>query len=152
MTTPCTYPLPRFNEWSTKYDGLYSIKLASGTAIVITDRCLVRELMDKKSSTSSNRPLTYFIDNVLQQDDYLLTMSHTDPQWRAARKFIHQYFMESMVEEQHISVIDAEAVQMLRDFCVAPEEVLDSPKRFANSLIMSTGELDSALFMIVTPH
>jgi hypothetical protein len=66
-------------------------------------------------------------------------MQPTDVRWRTARKFLHQNFMGSTVEKQHMPLLNAEAVQMLRDMCVEPEEFLEHSKRFANSFVMSVG-------------
>lgn len=117
---------------------MYSIKLASKTAIVISDRRLVKQLMDKRSDVSSDRPPVHAID-MIWEGAYLLLQPASDLRWRLGRKLIHQYFKASMVETQHIQVVNAEAVQMLRDICVSPANLSDHPKRFANSLIMSIG-------------
>jgi hypothetical protein len=69
-------------------------------------------------------------------------MQYSD-QWRTCRKLVHQYFMEQMVIKKHVTLVDAEAVQMLRDFIVEPEGHMKHPKRFSNSIIMSLGELAS---------
>ncbi|KAK0657876.1 cytochrome P450 [Cercophora newfieldiana] len=53
------------------------------------------------------------------------------------RLLVHQFFMESMVAKQHITVINAEATQMLHDFVVQPSGAMKHPKRFSNSIIMS---------------
>jgi cytochrome P450 family 619 len=45
--------------------------------------------------------------------------------------------MERMVVEKHVAVVDAEAVQMLRDFVLEPKGHMRHPKRFSNSIIMS---------------
>ena len=45
--------------------------------------------------------------------------------------------MEQMVAKHHISVVEAEAVQMLRDFVENPSGHMKHPKRFSNSIIMS---------------
>lgn len=49
-------------------------------------------------------------------------------QWRTCRKLIHQYFMEQVVMKQHLALIDAEAVQMLRDLIVEPSGHMRHPK------------------------
>lgn len=49
--------------------------------------------------------------------------------------------METMCERKHIVLQDAEAVQMLRDFCLSPDQHMLHPKRFSNSIIMSIGKL-----------
>lgn len=65
------------------------------------------------------------------------------------RKLVHQHFMESMVEKSHIQVQNAEAVQMLRDFCLRPDQHMLHPKRFSNSIIMSLGRVFVSLCSLV---
>lgn len=64
-----------------------------------------------------------------------------DDKWRLFRKMVHHSFNESRCEKVHLSLQNAEAVQMLRDVCVMPEELMNHPKRFSNSVIMSIGML-----------
>ncbi|KAE8371336.1 cytochrome P450 [Aspergillus bertholletiae] len=126
----------KFTEWAKQYGGIYSLKLGHGTAVVITDRRIIKELVDKRSAKYSNRPASYVSHDLMTSGDHLLVMQYGQ-QWRAARKLVHQYFMESMVEKHHIEVQNAEAVQMLRDMCVRPDQHMRHPKRFSNSIIMS---------------
>lgn len=130
----------RFTEWARKYGGLYSLKLGRGTAVVITDRRIIKELVDKKSAKYSNRPHSYVSHDLMTSGDHLLVMQYGQ-QWRSFRKLVHQYFMESMVEKNHVEVQNAEAVQMLRDMCVRPDQHMLHPKRYSNSIIMSLGRL-----------
>ncbi|EXJ63278.1 uncharacterized protein A1O5_11599 [Cladophialophora psammophila CBS 110553] len=126
----------KFTEWARQYGGIFSLKIGTGTIIVLTDRRLVRELLDKKSAVYSDRPTSYIIQKLVTRGDYLLTMPY-DSEWRKMRKLIHQEFMESMCEKEHIVLQNAEAVQMMRDFVTEPENYLLHPKRFSNSVIMS---------------
>jgi hypothetical protein len=48
--------------------------------------------------------------------------------------------MGTVVEEKLMPVINAEAVQLLRDMCVEPEKFLGHLKRLSNSIIMSIGQ------------
>lgn len=48
-----------FTEWAKQYGGLYSLKLGTATAVVITDRRIIKELADKRSAKYSNRPASY---------------------------------------------------------------------------------------------
>jgi hypothetical protein len=50
---------------------------------------------------------------------------------------MHQFFNESLVERDYIKIQNAEAVQMLRDFCITPADHMLHPKRFTNSVAMS---------------
>ncbi|KAL2862702.1 cytochrome P450 [Aspergillus lucknowensis] len=125
----------KFTEWARTYGGIYSLKLGTGTAILLTYRTLVKELIDRKSSKYSNRP-TSFVAHTITGGSHLLAMQYS-PLWRPMRKAVHQHFMESMVEKSHIRVQNVEAVQMLRDFCLRPDQHMLHPKRFSNSITMS---------------
>ncbi|KAJ5390698.1 cytochrome P450 [Penicillium cataractarum] len=126
----------KFTEWAKQYGGLYSLKLGTGTAVVITDGRIIKELVDKKSAKYSNRPVSYVSHDLMTSGDHLLVMQYGQ-QWRTFRKLIHQYFREAMVEKEHVEVQNAEAVQMLRDMCVRPDQHMRHPKRYSNSIIMS---------------
>lgn len=126
----------RFVEWARQYGGMFSLKLGPGTAIVLTDRRLVKELLDKKSAISSDRSTSYVLQSLVTQGDYMLTMNY-DAQWRNLRKLIHHQFTEAMCEKEHIKLQNAEAVQMLRDFVTDPDSYMLHPKRFSNSIMMS---------------
>lgn len=115
---------------------MYSLKLGTGTAIVLTEPRLIKQLLDKKSSIYSNRPASFVGNDIITGGDHLLVMNYGDV-WRSFRKVIHQYFMESMVEKEHVKLQNAEAVQMMRDFCLQPGLHMLHPKRFSNSIIMS---------------
>lgn len=129
----------RFSEWAQKYGGIFSLKLGSATAVVLTDRKLVKALLDRKSSVYSNRPASYVSHHLITRGDHTLVMNQGD-KWRTFRKLIHQHFQESRCQKQHIGLQNAEAVQMMRDFLVAPSDLMQHPKRFSNSIVMSLRE------------
>ncbi|OBT81397.1 hypothetical protein VE02_09805 [Pseudogymnoascus sp. 03VT05] len=111
----------KFTKWAQKYGGIYSLKLGTGTLV---------------SSVYSNRPPSFVGNGIITGGDHLLVMNYGNL-WRSFRKVIHQYFMESMVEKQHIKLQNAEAVQMMRDFVLRPDQHMLHPKRYSNSITMS---------------
>jgi cytochrome P450 len=125
----------KFSEWAKQYGGMYSLKLGTGTAVVITDRRLVKQLIDKKSALYSDRPKSY-VANLISSGDHILLMAHGQ-QWRSTRKLLHGSLMEKVVDEQHLPVQEAEARQMIRDYLLKPEDHMLHPKRFSNSVTMS---------------
>lgn len=62
----------QFTRWAKQYGGLYSLKLGTGTAVVLTDRRLVKELVDRKSAVYSARPGSYVADLISGGDHILL--------------------------------------------------------------------------------
>jgi cytochrome P450 len=115
---------------------MFSLKLGSGTAIVLTDRRIIKELLDKKSSSSSARPVSEVAQGIITGNDSMLVMDNT-PTWRAMRKLVHQEFTESRCDKEHIKVQDAEASQLLHDICISPKDFMSHSSRFSNSVIMS---------------
>ena len=130
--------LLRFTEWANQYGGLYTLKIGSGTMAVITDRRIVKETVDKKSQLYNHRPPSFVSHDLITQGDHLLVM-HYGNKWRKFRKLIHQHLTEAMVESQHLQIVDAEAVQLVRDYLVHPEAHMLHPKRFSNSITNSIG-------------
>ncbi|KAK4152517.1 phenol 2-monooxygenase [Chaetomidium leptoderma] len=124
-----------FTQWAKQYGGIFSLKVGPATSIVISSPRLIKQLVDKKSNLYSSRPASH-VGNIIGNGDHLLLMQYSD-RWRTCRKLVHQFFMEQMVVKNHIDVVDAEAVQMLRDFVVQPDGYMKHPKRFSNSIIMS---------------
>lgn len=125
----------QFTEWAKQYGGIYTLKLGTGTAAVITERRLVKQLVDKKSSLYSERPNSY-VANLISSGDHILLMQHGQ-QWRSTRKILHTSLMEKVVDEHHLPVQEAEARQMIRDYLVRPDDHMLHPKRFSNSVTMS---------------
>jgi cytochrome P450 len=107
--------------------------------VVLTDRRLVKQIIDKKSSIYSNRPPSYVGNGLITGGDHLLVMNYGNT-WRAFRKIVHENFKESMVVNEHTKLVNAEAVQMCRDFLVMPGKHMEHPKRFSNSIVMSLRE------------
>ncbi|KAJ5769077.1 hypothetical protein N7520_003636 [Penicillium odoratum] len=125
-----------FTEWAKTYGGLYSFRIGSATAVLITDRELVKELFDKRSALYSSRPVSHVGQNLITGGDHLLVMNNNDS-WRLFRKTVHQHFKAANCEKDHVKLLEAEHTQMMRDFLLFPKNHLLHPKRTTNSIIMS---------------
>ncbi|KAE8405933.1 cytochrome P450 [Aspergillus pseudonomiae] len=123
----------KFTEWVKQYSGLYFLKLGTATVVVITDHCIIKELIDKKSVKYSNRPALYISHDLMISGDHLL------------------HFMESMVEKYYLKVQNAEAVQMLRDIYVYPDQYMRHSKRFSNSIIINLENWSQLMELGTTP-
>ncbi|KAG6365904.1 hypothetical protein INS49_000080 [Diaporthe citri] len=126
----------RFTQWAKIYGGIFGLKLGPARAVVITDRRLVKELIDKKGSAYSSRPPSYVSHDLITRGDHLLVMDYGD-RWRLLRRTLHKFFMEVMCATKHMALIEAEQTQMMRDFLVNPERLMVHTKRTSNSIIMS---------------
>ncbi|KAL8785210.1 MAG: hypothetical protein Q9195_008743 [Heterodermia aff. obscurata] len=132
----------RLTQWSRQFGGIFSLKRFTNTTLIISDRKLIKDLLDKQSSIYSNRPRS-IVARLITQGDHLLVMDYGET-WRKIRKLVHQYFMEPMCEKQHVHIQHAEATQMMRDFMLDPEHHMAHPKRLYTlmekwSLVMELG-------------
>ncbi|KAH8195801.1 hypothetical protein TruAng_010044 [Truncatella angustata] len=124
-----------FTEWAKKYGGIYTLKRFTNTTLVVSDPYMIKELLDKKSSLYSHRPVSY-VGQLITQGDHLLLMQYGED-WRRIRKLIHQYFMEPKCDKEHIHLQNAEATQLMHDFLVDPQNHMKHPKRYSNSITNS---------------
>ncbi|KAF1977130.1 cytochrome P450 oxidoreductase [Bimuria novae-zelandiae CBS 107.79] len=126
----------KFTEWARTYGGIFSLKLGPATAVVVTDRRLVKELLDKKGNIYSARPQSYVSNDLITGGDHLLVMQY-GAKWRLFRRLVQNYFNISRCQQEHVALVEAEAVQMMHDLMVEPKDLMLHPKRFSNSIIMS---------------
>ncbi|EKG10438.1 Cytochrome P450 [Macrophomina phaseolina MS6] len=126
----------KFTEWARTYGGIFSLKLGPATAVVITDRRLVKQLLDKKGNVYSNRPQSYVANELITGGDHLLVMQY-GAKWRLFRRLVQNHFNETRCAHEHVALVEAEAAQMMHDVMAAPEDLMLHPKRFSNSIITS---------------
>lgn len=118
---------------------MFSLKIGSGNAVVLTDRRIIKQLLEKRSSISSNRPVSMVAQQLITEGDHMLWMDNT-PTWRTFRKLLHQDLTETLCNKEHVKLQQAEAVQMLHDMMNDADQWVDHLKRFSNSIIMSIGK------------
>ncbi|KAI3609029.1 cytochrome p450 [Moniliophthora roreri] len=61
---PTESPHLKFTEWAHEYGEIYSLKIGSSTIIVISSMEAAKELMDKRSSITSDRPKNHMVDKI----------------------------------------------------------------------------------------
>jgi hypothetical protein len=126
----------QLTKWAQQYGGMYSLKIGSGNMIVLTDRRLIKALVDKKAAYNSRAP-NYVGDLVTKSNHALLIPSSVLQ--RNYRKVMHQHLMESQCEQHHVQLQNAEAAQLLRDLVVDPDNFTMHAYRYSNSTVMSIG-------------
>jgi cytochrome P450 len=104
---------------------------------VLTDRRLIRELVDKKGAVYSSRPDNFVVQRYVARDPAnipLVIFSPSGPKLRLCRKILMQHFNEARVEEQQVPIIEAEGAQMLYDIWKEPEALRMHTMRLTNSV------------------
>lgn len=126
----------RFTEWAAVYGPIFSLKMGSQTAVVLSSPYMIKQLIDKQSAVYSNRPKSYIADNLVFHNDHLMFLN-PDTRWRRGRRLYHKFFNETLCENSHHHLQNAEATQLLKDICQTPDDFMNHIKRFTNSIIMS---------------
>lgn len=117
---------------------MFSLKIVPKTLIILSDRRMIKEVLDKNSPITSSRT-DLLVAHTITGDDHLLFMD-SGAEWRLFQRLLHQEFMSSRCDNVHIQTQNAEAVQMLHDFIVYPDKYMMHAKRYSNSIIMSLRE------------
>ncbi|TFK49876.1 cytochrome P450 [Heliocybe sulcata] len=124
----------KMSEWNRQYGDIYSLKIGSGTVVVIGSSQAVYEVLDKSSGLTADRPPNHFVDIVTE--GYHLVLSHYGNVWRNMRKGAHEILtLKSAL--QHRPIQDAESVQLMYDLLTQPKDFFDSIRRFSMSVILS---------------
>jgi len=95
-------------EWHKQYGPIFSLKLGSGTLVVINDREAIRELWEKRSQNYSDRTPMY-VAGLLTKFHHAVFNSANET-WRDRRKVISQYYSPQKCDRDHAAYQDAESV------------------------------------------
>ncbi|KAG8997242.1 hypothetical protein FRB90_012552 [Tulasnella sp. 427] len=131
---PKEYAHYRFTEWAQKYGEIYSLKIGPATAIVISSAAAVKELMDKRSATTADRPPNHIAMTIAGGKNMVL--AHYTDDWRALRRAAHE-ILTPQACEQHLPIQQAEATQLMHDLLTRPNDFYTSVRRYSSSVIMS---------------
>ncbi|KAL1900977.1 hypothetical protein Sste5346_002040 [Sporothrix stenoceras] len=126
----------KFIEWGEKFGGVFSLKMGSGTMIVLYDRQAVHDLVDKKGVIYSERPRDHVADIVTHGDSFAF-MSNT-PMYREQRKIAAHNLSPRVLDERAGPIQDAEITVLLRD-------LLDRPEAFYNHVRRTTCSVACAM-------
>ncbi|KAJ6449331.1 cytochrome P450 [Mycena sanguinolenta] len=131
---PTEFAQHKFTEWARKYGGIYSLKVGSGTAVVLTDPAAVKELMDKRSGSTVERPPSHLVD--LVTGGLNMAFAHYTENWRTLRRTAHA-ILTPQASARHIPIQQAEASQLLYDILRHPQGFYTHIRRYSNSVILS---------------
>ncbi|KAF9023921.1 cytochrome P450, partial [Hymenopellis radicata] len=124
----------RLTEWAAQYGSIYSLKLGSGTVIVLSSAAAVKELLDQQSWATADRFAFYLGD--LVTDGMHLLLRNYDDLGRTLRKGA-QVVLTPQASARHFPIQHAEATQLMYDFMKHPEAFFNHIRRYTDSVISS---------------
>ncbi|KAK4051743.1 hypothetical protein OIO90_004567 [Microbotryomycetes sp. JL221] len=126
----------QMTKWAKEYGPIFSLKLGNATMVVLTGASEVKELMDRRSATTSDRPPLHVANELITNGKHLLAMGYS-ARWRLVRKILHQYLTIRMCEEKHQFVQSAESTQMIWDVLNKPDDYYNRVRRYSTGVILS---------------
>ncbi|KAJ7076085.1 cytochrome P450 [Mycena belliarum] len=123
----------KFMEWSRKYGEIVSLKIGTGTMIILSSPSAIKGVVDKHGWEASSRPPNYLAG--LAVGGYHILFALNTSQLRNLRKTVARFF-----SPQHsvgrVPVEAAESSQLLFDMMTHPENFSKSIRRYTNSIAM----------------
>ncbi|CAL1708008.1 unnamed protein product [Somion occarium] len=132
---PTKYTHIQFSRWGKQFGGIFSLKIGSGTMVVISSPRIVKDYLDKRSASTSSRPHIRMVEMIT--DGLGFAMVPYGPVWKSLRRAI-QMFLTKEACRRHLPIERVEAIQLLYDTLKQPEDLFTHVQRHATSLILST--------------
>ncbi|TCD64317.1 hypothetical protein EIP91_004264 [Steccherinum ochraceum] len=124
----------RFAEWASIYGDIVSLKIGFSSVIIISSPEMVRQLLDKRSITTANRPPLHF--NELVTDDHNVGFAPFGTRYKNMRRALLTLLSREACIE-HLPIKQAEASQLMYDLLKQPEAYFTHVERFSVSTIFS---------------
>ncbi|CAL1707418.1 unnamed protein product [Somion occarium] len=124
----------KFTEWARTYGEIYSLKIGSGTAIVVSSSKMARECFELHGATTSDRPAIHVGELVYKGLE--LPFSRYGPHWRNLRRAAHDLLNREACLS-HLPIQRAEASQLMYDVLQQPQHLYQHIRRYAASVALS---------------
>ncbi|KAH9887973.1 cytochrome P450 [Cubamyces lactineus] len=137
LDIPHEQPWRTFWDLSSKYGDVVCVSVPGQTTIVLNSVAAASDLLDKRSSIYSSRPVPVVSISRTLGWDWFMTFMPYDDHWRRARRLFWQYFQPSVVEQWHPSQT-LETRRFLRHLLKHPADVEGATKLAVTRSLLST--------------
>ncbi|KAJ6569170.1 cytochrome P450 [Mycena capillaripes] len=131
---PTESPQYKFTEWARKYGGLYSLKVGPDTLIVLTDVTAVRELLDRRSAVTADRPPLHVADRAT--GGLHMAFARSTKTWKTLRK-ASAAVLTPQADAGRLHIQRAEATEPLLNLIHSPHSFYTDIQRYSISVILS---------------
>ncbi|KAI1322760.1 putative cytochrome P450 [Xylariaceae sp. FL0255] len=126
----------QFQKWAQEYGPVYSLILGTKTMVVLSSDRAVKDIMDKKSSISSDR-MHLYIGQEIASGGLRVLMMHYGPTWRMIRRIMHDLLNVNAARAfEPYQVLENQ--QMMSDILNDPDNYGSHVRRYTNSLMTTT--------------
>ncbi|KAJ7182771.1 cytochrome P450 [Mycena crocata] len=131
----------RLTEWARHYGDIYSIKIGSGTMVVLSSAAAIKEVVDKHGWVGSSRPSNYVAELCGSGGEFNILFATDCPRLKNLRRHLVRFFSPQNALK-YVPAQAAESTLLLNDLMTRPENFSDSIRRYTHSLakIMTYGQ------------
>ncbi|KAH0425121.1 cytochrome p450 [Colletotrichum camelliae] len=115
----------RLNEWARTYGPIFGVRSGYIVDYYINSDVMVKEIFDKKSAQTADRPTWIMSSTILNNDFNVLFLKATDPTWKLAdewlknqRKVINQLVTNVQKADEIIPLLEYETLKFLHENAV----------------------------------
>ncbi|KAL1744063.1 cytochrome P450 [Schizophyllum fasciatum] len=124
-----------FTKWAKECrSDIITIMMAHQPMVILSSAHAVKEVLDKQSGKTSDRPSLHL--NMIVTGDYDIALARYTEKWRRIRKAEHLLLSTTTVQK-YIPIQEAESTQLLYDFVTAPKKFFHHIERYAASTVLS---------------
>ncbi|KAG8956747.1 hypothetical protein FRC04_000225 [Tulasnella sp. 424] len=124
----------KYTEWARRYGDVISLKIASGTIVVLTSVRAIREIFETHNAITCDRP-PHTLTEQLTGGNHILFIGY-GPTWKILRRTSYEMLSPYAVSLT-LPIQVAESTQLMFDLLHDPTDWYDHFSRYALSVIMS---------------
>ncbi|KAJ7868861.1 cytochrome P450 [Mycena leptocephala] len=123
----------KFTELARYYGDIFSIKIGSGTMIVLSSPAAIKEVVDKHGWTASSRPSNYIAELCGSGGEFNILFATDCSRLKNLRRTLARFFSPQN-SLRYVPAQAAESTLLLHDLMAHPEDFSDSVRRYTHSL------------------
>ncbi|KAI0061753.1 cytochrome P450 [Artomyces pyxidatus] len=131
---PRERPWLTYAEWAKKYGDILSLKVAGQVVVVVQSTRAIRDLLDNRRATYSDRPVVTFYERAGW--DWMLPMARADEEWRVGRRAVDRG-LRPAAAVQFQPMQKAKTHDFLKRLLRRPEHFLEHIEHLQGAIVMS---------------
>ncbi|KAJ6618117.1 cytochrome P450 [Mycena sp. CBHHK59/15] len=123
----------KLTEWAREYGDIFSLKVGSGTMVVLSSATAIKEVVDKHAWAGSSRPGNYIAELSGSSGEYNVLFTTDCSRLRNLRRMLARFFSPQN-SLKYVPVQAAESTVLLHDLMTHPSDFSHSIRRYTHSL------------------
>nr|XP_036579405.1 uncharacterized protein CTRU02_10651 [Colletotrichum truncatum]KAF6786952.1 hypothetical protein CTRU02_10651 [Colletotrichum truncatum] len=105
----------RLSEWARQYGPIFGVRTGYIVDYYVNSDLLVKELFDKRSAQTADRPTWIMSSRIMNNDFNVLFLDASHPRWKNQRKVIQQLVTSVPQADRIVPLLEYETLKFLRE-------------------------------------